>query len=230
MNEQNQEGHPAPSSSGVGGNVQPRVVVGDFGTQGEPADWQASAQQPAQPDSQTEPYIGLTGSSMQFQKQPLPKGVYVVVGLIALGVILSFFDTSQLSWVYTLNLVVSLLLGAGLLMRLEVARKLLAVLAAILVAALSLTLVLLFGYQQRVNDAVAQYETAVSNIDEQTLTPAEQAQLATLQTEVDKAKERVGSAITFSYIINGAYILLYGAMLVYLTRPKVKQVFEKMKT
>ena len=60
-----------------------------------------------------DPYAGLTGSQMQQTKQPLPVGVYIIAGFNFVGFVISFFDSSQNSGIYTVAMLLDLLLAIG---------------------------------------------------------------------------------------------------------------------
>jgi len=176
----------------------------------------------------TDPYAGLTGSQMQQQKQPLPVGVYVIAGFNFLGFVASFFDSSQSSGIYTIAMLLDLLLAIGLVLRLEVARKLIVVLSGLILVLSGIGLIQLAGFQQRLQQAKTKYDNAVSRIDPTSLTPAQQDQLQSLRDAVSAQEKKAGKAIAFTYIKLGVTAAETIAVVVYLSRPKVKEVFHQL--
>lgn len=162
---------------------------------------------------------------MQQEKRRLPNGIYIIVALLFLSIIASLFDSSQASLLYTISMLINLVLGVGLLFRLEAARKILAVFSAILVVLYTIILVLSFALEQRVNQSVTNYNAIVENIDERKLTHSQKEQLKRWETQISDAYKRVGKEFTFMYIRTSAYIVLMLAVVVYLGRSKVKSVF-----
>lgn len=230
-NQQHRSKNTQPNPAAATEYVPPKVVVGHFGETNPAVPPKESLRQPAQqlpPQPNQDPYIGLTGSRMQPEKQRLPNGIYIIVTLLFLSIITSLFDSSQASMLYTVSMLVNLVLGVGLLFRLEAARKVLAVFSAILVVLYAIILVFSFALEQRVNQSVANYNAVVENIDERKLTSSQKAQLKNWEVQIADAHKRVGKEFTFMYIRTSAYIVLMLAVVVYLGRPKVKSVFVRM--
>lgn len=170
----------------------------------------------------------LMGSQVQQAKKRLPKGVYVIVVFTLLGFVTGFFDASQTSAIYVVAMFVNLLLAVGLVLRLEVARKLMVWLSILLAILMVVSVLLFFGLQQRIHQLNTNYETAVSRIDPSSLTPTQKQQLEVMSTTLAKEEKRVGRAISFTYLKLGVTALEAVAVIVYLTRPKIKEVFHEL--
>jgi uncharacterized protein YlxP (DUF503 family) len=178
---------------------------------------------------QNDPYnlYGLTGSRMATQKPAIPIGIYIVAGLNVLSFIATFFDTSQTSLIYTLDMLLCLLAALGLAFRIEAARKTLIVLAGITIVLSVISAFLLANLQGRIAASKQRYETAVSKIDSNTLSLSEKQQLATIKTDLESAEKKAGKAISYTYALMGFYILESAGVMIYLGRPRVKSVFAR---
>lgn len=174
--------------------------------------------------------IGLTGSQIQQQKVRLPIGIYIIAGYNLVGFAIGFFDSSQNSEIYTIVMFADLLLAIGLLLRLEVARKIILWLECITLVLTIASLFLLVGLQLRIQTLKTNYDTAISRIDQSKLTPTQKQQLDDIQTAIAVKQKQAGKAITFTYFKLGATAVGTIVVLVYLTRPKVKEVFHELES
>lgn len=181
---------------------------------------------PALPPNQDS--VGLTYSQMEPVKQKVSIGVFVVTALSFLGVIASFFDTSQNSGIYSLIMVANLVMAVGLLFRLEVARKIIVWLQIIVTTFSILAIFLLLGLQQRIQTLKSNYNTAVNKINQAQLSAPQKQQIEDMQKLIDEKEKQVGKAITFTYIKLGLTVVESIVVVVYLTRPRVKDVFRKL--
>lgn len=172
----------------------------------------------------------LTGSQLQPEKKKIPAGIYVIAALNLLGAIAAFFDTSQTSGLYTIAMLISLALAVGLFMRLEVARVLLVSLSGIIVILSIASMFLLFGLQQKIADNKAAYESAVSRIDKNRITAKQKQTLETIESTISEQEKQAGKAITFTYVKLAITTIEPIVVIVYLTRPRVKEVFQKLGT
>lgn len=172
----------------------------------------------------------LTGSQMQQIKVPLPVGIYIIAGFNLIGFIVGFYDTSQNSALYTITLFIDLLLAIGLLLRLEAARKTFMWLTGITLFLTSASFYLLLSLQQKIQLSKTNYEAAISKLDRSKLTETQKQTLSTLQAAITVKEKQAGKAVTFTYIKLGATAVETIAVMVYLTRPKVKEVFHKLET
>src|SRR5437867_3385451 len=135
-------------------------------------------EQDSQPNQN--PNIGLTGSQIQQHKPSLPVGVYIIVAFSLVGFVISFFDSSQTSMVYTVAIFIDLLLAIGLLLRSDVARKLIIWLMGLTLVLVAASLLLLAGTQQRIQQRKADYESAIRRVDQNRLTLSQKQQLDNL--------------------------------------------------
>jgi len=175
-------------------------------------------------------HIGLTGSQMQKEKKPMPIGVYIIAGLNLIGFVIGFFDTSQNSGVYTIAMLLDLMLAIGLLLRLEVARKLIMWLSGLILALTVVSLIMLVGLQQRISQLKTNYDTAISRIDQSKLTPTQKQQLDEIQAAIAVKEKQAGKAISFTYIKLGVTGVEMLGVMIYLSRPKVKEVFHELES
>jgi Tfp pilus assembly protein PilO len=115
----------------------------------------------------------------------------------------------------------------GLLLRLELARRMLVILSGITIV-LSVVLVLGFmGLQNRLKDHRQRYDTAVAQLNERSLNATQKQQLDSLTKQLDTLEKQVGKAMQLTYIKYGLTIVAYAGAMVYLTRPGVRQSFRK---
>lgn len=178
---------------------------------------------------QNDPYnlYGLTGSQIAAQKPRLPRGVYVIAGINMVAFVATFFDTSQTSLIYTLDMLLCLLAAIGLVFRVEAARKVLVVLSIVTIVLSVVSAFLLAGVQGRIAASRQKYEDAVSKINTNSLSVAQKNQLADIRAELDAAEKKAGKAINYTYTIMGFYILESAGIAIYLTRPGIKAVFSR---
>lgn len=175
----------------------------------------------------SDPLYGLTGSQLRQAKPPMPFGVYVIAGLSALSFAASFFDTSQTSLLYTLIMLVSLLATVGLLLRVAAARTVMLWVFALTIIASIISAVLLIGVQHRIAASKQRYNVALQHIDTTQLTMADKAKLATIERTITDSERKAGKAITYTYTILAVYTLESIGGSVYLSRPRVKAIFER---
>jgi hypothetical protein len=174
--------------------------------------------------------IGLTGSQIQQQKVRLPIGIYIIAGYNLVGFAIGFFDSSQNSGIYTIVMLIDLMLAIGLLLRLEVARKIILWLEGITLVLTIASLFLLVGLQQRIQTLKTNYDAAISRIDQSKLTPTQKQQLDDIQAAIAVKQKQAGKAITFTYFKLGATAVGTIVVIIYLTRPKVKEVFHELES
>lgn len=176
-----------------------------------------------------DPYnlYGLTGSQIAAQKPRTPVGVYIIAGINIVAFIATFFDTSQTSLIYTLDMLLCLLAAVGLVFRVEAARKVLVVLSAATIVLSIVSAFLLAGLQGRIAGSKQKYEDAVSKIDTNTLSVSQKNQLADIKAELDAAEKKAGKAINYTYALMGFYILESAGVAIYLTRPGVRAIFSR---
>lgn len=170
--------------------------------------------------------IGLTGSMMPEQKTPVPIGIYILAGLMTVSLGISFFDSSQYGAVASVALIIDMLLTAGVLFRLEGARRLLIVMSSITLVLVALSALLSLGLQSRLKHAKADLNAALSEVEKSPrLTAEQQEQINTIRADVKKAEEAIGRGMTVIYIKLGVNAVIQSVVIVYLSRPKVKKAF-----
>ncbi len=168
----------------------------------------------------------LTGSQIAAEKKKLPVGVYVIAAISLFGFITGFIDGSQTGTMYTVLLFVNLFLAIGLILRLNWARKFMVVLSALLLVLAAGSLLSLVGLQSRMQQRKADYEAAVSRIDQNRLSPSEKKTLETTRESIASAEKQTGNSIAVTYFRLGGSVIVALAIIVYLTRPNVKDIFD----
>ena len=172
----------------------------------------------------------LSGSQLPQEKKPLHWGIYFIAAWNIVGFALSFFSSSQTNTIYTIVMFLDLIVGIGLFFRLEVARKVMVWLAGILLVLSAISLILLVGLQQRIAQSRANYNNAISHINQQQLTPGQRQQLVTTQTNISNQQKQAGKAVGITYFKEGASFVEGLVVIIYLTRPKIKDVFVELPT
>jgi hypothetical protein len=167
----------------------------------------------------------LTDSSLQETKQPIQVGIYLIVGSQFIGVVLSFFRAGNNNIVFTLMQIADLLLGVGLLLRLEFVRKIMVALAVVLIILSGLDAFGLLMVQNRLNQDTVNYHRAVNRINQKTITQQQRDELTTLSAKMQAAQKKVGHAMVIAEINTGLEICIAAGTIAYLTRPKVRAVF-----
>jgi hypothetical protein len=180
----------------------------------------------------TETLVGLTGSQIQEEKIPLPKGVYIIAAFDVVGCIAGFLNSYQTNVIYgviyTCAMILNLLVAVGLLFRLELARKVTIWLSGLLLILTVANLLLLVALQQRVQQAKTNYEAAFSRLDKNNPTPTQKQQLAAIRSTLDTEAKQAGKAFEFTYAKLGVTALESIIVIVYLTRPGVSIVFRDL--
>lgn len=193
-----------------------------------PQNTQSAAQniQPVAPE--TDPLVGMTRSQLEQNRPRLPIGVYIIAGFALIGVIAGFFDTSQNSWVYTVAMLIDLFLAIGLLLRMEAARKAVVWLSGIILIITAVSLILLAAVQQRIRNIESDHQTVMSRIDQRKLTATQKKQLDDLQAKLSTYEKQAGKAIRFTYIKLGVTAVESIAVVIYLSRPRIRSAFREL--
>ncbi|HTE57272.1 MAG TPA: hypothetical protein VK694_00870 [Verrucomicrobiae bacterium] len=179
------------------------------------------------PQGPSHKLIGMTGSQLTPEKVRLPKGVIILTVIGALAFLVSFFDTSQNSIAYTIDMFLVLVTTIGLFLRLEIARKLLTVLSGVTVVLSILLIVGFVGLQSRMKVQRQRYDTAVAQLNSRSLSTTQKQQLDDMNKQLNTLEKQVGKSMQLTYIKYGLTIVAYAGAIVYLTRPSVKQNFRK---
>lgn len=216
--------NPAPLGTDIPASLNPVSASVPPATATSPQSPQtASAIPPTQTASGT---AFLTGSDLRQEKKKLPVGVYIIAGFNLLGFVGGFFDTSQASQLYTFAMLLNLLLGIGLLVRVEAARKTMVILSGLILVLSVASVVMLAALQSRLTHVKTDYESAISRIDQNRLSTDQKQKLATLNQTLESQQKKVGKIITYTYIKLGVTAVETVIVMVYLTRPSIKEVFE----
>lgn len=168
----------------------------------------------------------LADSQMAQRKKPLPIGIYVIAGLSLVSFAISFLDDSKNSGIYTIAMLFYLFLAIGLLLRLEVVRKITMWLSGLIIILSISIMVILFVLQQRLAVLKTNYNNAVSHIDQDKLTVSQKEQLATLQSSMKIQEEQLGHTLLLANIKQSFACVEMLVVIIYLNRPKVKEVFK----
>lgn len=151
----------------------------------------------------------------------LHPGIYVIVAFLIIGFILSLFDNNGI--LYVVVNFIQLALAFGLLLKKEVARKILVVISSILVILNIVVIIGLFSVQSEAKTKEAQTQAALSNA----LNNGANAQAVnSVRTELKNDQAKLNKTYTLAYIDEAIVILADGAMVFYLTRRSVKAVFK----
>ncbi|HSX33606.1 MAG TPA: hypothetical protein VLF91_04690 [Candidatus Saccharimonadales bacterium] len=160
------------------------------------------------------------------QADRAPVGVYVIAAIILLGAGPAFLgNLAHLTW-YSIVLGVDVLVAIGLLFRRELARVAMVAVSVLLLVVTIINGVNLFNDQHRINQATATYQSQIAALEQQKLTPVQQAQLASLRHKAASTQNSpLGSIFAIGYLNlawNAAQAIV---VMVYLTRPRVKDSF-----
>ena len=172
----------------------------------------------------------VTGSELAVTKMPLPKGVYVIVGLSVIDLVLSLFRSTDNSVVFTIIMFFDLLACVGLLLKLEFVRKMLVVVATISIILTGIEVMGLLTLQDKVNQQKVHYDQAVSQVDATRITVQQREFLTEQKRKLAGLEKREGYAMTVAYIGLSMSAAVSLIQIVYLTRPRVRAVFEELKT
>lgn len=130
-----------------------------------PVAYSAPAEQEAMVDDRDPTPKYLTGSNLAATKMPLPKGVYIVVGLTAVDLVLSMFRSTDTSVIFTIVMFFDLVVCIGLLLKIESIRKMLIVVSVIVIVLAGIEIFGLMLLKDKVAQQNTLYNQAVSRID-----------------------------------------------------------------
>lgn len=163
------------------------------------------------------------------RKKTVPKPIYAVPVIAGIGVGTSFLDGAQLSTVYAIIMAVIVLLSVGLLFRIAAIRKV-AVWTMFATAGICVLLSGLLYLQSSQADSKKESFTSealrLNEINPQK-SKEDQEKLDTMQKDMEAAQEKVGNNQNLFYARSIASAVIFAGIGVYLTRPKVKEAFEK---
>jgi NADH:ubiquinone oxidoreductase subunit 6 (subunit J) len=172
----------------------------------------------------------VTGSDLAVTKMPLPKGIYVIVALGVIDLVLSLFRSSDNSVIFTIIMFFDLLACVGLLLKLEFVRKMLVVVAAVAIVLIGFEVMGLLTLQDKVNQQKVRYAQVIHSVDTTRLTTRQRTFLAQQKDRLTQLEKRESHAMTVAIVGLGVSAATSFAQIIYLTRPKVRAVFEELKT
>lgn len=185
-----------------------------------------AAPQPQTTPSSDSPYIGLTGSAMQEQKPPMPKGIYVISGLTVLGFVVNFFNTSSAyDFLYLLAAFINLLLVVGLLLRKDIARKALVAFATLSIVLASLNAAVMGMVRYRVHDSSVRYQNAIREYRNDPARREQMRAFERLEAQMAAREQELDRLLIGLAIRTGIALSLNAAIIIYLTRPRIKEYF-----
>jgi hypothetical protein len=170
--------------------------------------------------------MGVSASSLGLNAkiQPkLPKGIYIIGGLAALDLVISFLSANT-STLYSLAVVVDLLVVVGLFTKVDLARQAAVVFQGLNIAAVILVIIGLMATESRINQLSVQYNDAVTKVSTHA-SPQEEVAIDNLNTQINLQRKQVGKAIGIDYMRSSLSLLISGGVIWYLTRPGVKAAF-----
>jgi uncharacterized membrane protein YhiD involved in acid resistance len=98
-------------------------------------------------------------------------------------------------------------------------------LAGIIIILSVISLILLVGLQQRIAQSKLNYNKTISQYSQQQTTTQQQQQLALIQETITNQQKQAGHAIAITYLKESASFIEGLVVIIYLTRPKIKDVF-----
>ena len=161
------------------------------------------------------------------EKQKMPIGVYIIIGFSFIGFIAGFFNTLQSNTIYTIVMTIKLLLSLGLLMRLEIARKLILWVSGVILVVIAISLLLLANVQKHLQQNQTAYESTISKIDHDRLSPNQKQQLLDVDVATASQARKADVAITLTYVRLGITAVECLAVIIYLTRPKITSALHR---
>ncbi len=182
---------------------------------------------PSETADATQNLVGITGSQLKEEKTKTPIGIYIIVAVLVVGFIINFFNTNT-SLIQSLFYLIDLLLAAGLLLRKEIIRKIM-IIISLLTIVLSVIyivgLILIFNLAQR--DAARAQSSLQSLQSRPNLTLQQESEVNAAEASIKKQQKTLGKTYDIAYLVTSIEIIAHGALVIYLTRPKVREVFTK---
>jgi uncharacterized membrane protein len=170
---------------------------------------------------------GVAYSQMkQPAKPPLPRGIYVIVGLNALSFGLSFFHPVSNDIRFAIVTLVDLLVCAGLLLRMDVVRKIFVVVSVITVILSLFNVFGVFAVRSRADQAVARSRQA---INQSTVSGPRCAALQHKQCQLDAKQAQVDHELSVVAAKMAFGVLVSAGEIIYLTRPGVREAFASVR-
>jgi hypothetical protein len=173
---------------------------------------------------------GLNASSVEAKPEPLPIGIYILFCLMVLAALVSFLSSEGDNIIEIEILLASLLLGFGLLFRINLARKILIVLGVIGVVAALGSFVLLHNLEGTLARGAAKAQhglTSIKNNPDANLTPQQRSQINTLLQDFHTDDKKNPGKFRKAYIVVSFELVENAVVTTYLCLPKVKRAFSK---
>ncbi|MEI7838264.1 MAG: hypothetical protein WCI37_00590 [bacterium] len=178
--------------------------------------------------SQSDYPIGMTGSQMRKQKVRVPIGIYIIGGYTLIGFVIGLFDTTQNSIIYSIIMLLDLMLAIGLLLRLEIARKILLWLEGLTLAITILSFFTLFGLQQRLQTVTTNTNNSINRAEK--INSIQNDKLEKIKLALAEERKKADQAIKLTYYKLGGTAAGTIVIIIYLMRPKVKEAFHELES
>ena len=174
----------------------------------------------------TDSLIGLTGSQIKIEKPKITLGIYLIATLLIIGFIASFINSSNPTYIVVINFT-NILLAIGLLLRNNIIRKITIGLGVFLILTLIFETVTLIEIQHLARISTSKAEISLTNLQSNSyITPAQQTEIVNAKYTLKNDQKTLSKRYVFAYINVAAELLIYVSMIIYLTRTKVKEIFE----
>lgn len=169
--------------------------------------------------------VGLTGSQLKEERPNLTIGIYIIVFFLLAGFIINFFNSGD-NLLLTILSFLNVVLAAGLLLRNEAFRKVLVIISSVLIILYVLDIGGLWLVQNRAHQDVSNARAALSRVESNpSLTIEQQQEINNYQNQINSQETVLNKTYKLAYIEVGLIIATDTALVIYLTRPKVKSEF-----
>lgn len=168
-----------------------------------------------------------SGSQEQVQKNKLPLGVYIIAGYLIFFLAIGLLIDNSGNTIYRALMFFNLFLAVGLILRIEIIRKIMVGISVFTVVASGISLFALAGSASLLQQQKGDYEAAVSRIDQTKLSPAQKQKLDDMNASITLQEKEMRRISSYSYIQQGVTLIAPIVIIVYLTRPRVKEVFQE---
>jgi hypothetical protein len=158
-------------------------------------------------------------------KSKLPLGVYLIAAWTIIGFAANFFNPSKSSIVLTAIMLLNLLLGIGLLFRINLARKIILWVFGISAILTVIAIVTTIGLQNRLQTSINNYDAQVSTLDHQGITATQRRQLNANQAQLVATQHKVDLIMLFAYADYGLTFVVDIVAITYLMTPRVVGAF-----
>lgn len=166
-----------------------------------------------------------SGSPAETETSKTPKGVYILAALLLLSVVAFVFSPAEKGWLSILLNGGLFAMSIGLLLRYDVARKVIIGFAAIIAIAATINIFLIANLQNTVQEQKAQLEDTIEDLRQQDLTLSQQRDLQELEESMAEKEEQAGTGLTLLLAWMSWWVIYSLIIIFYLIRPKVKQAF-----